>query len=110
MSFSSMLQGLTAAHLRSVVIGGLAARAHGSPRLTDGLDLCYDTAADNIVRLVALLASWDAYPRGVEQGLPFFMDARQLRTTPILTLTTREGFIDLLDRVAGVGGYAEVLA
>ena len=35
------------------------------------------------------------------------MDARQFRTTPIMTLTTDEGFIDVLDDVKGVGGYAE---
>lgn len=110
MSFSSMLQGLTAARVRFVVIGGLAARAHGSPRLTDDLGLCYDTAPDNVERLAALLDSWETYPRGVERGLPFFMDVRQLRTTPIMTLTTREGFLDVLDRVEGVGGYADALA
>jgi hypothetical protein len=56
-----------------------------------------------------LLAEWDAYPRGVDRGLPFFMDERQFRTTPLMTLTTREGDLDVLDRVAGVGGFAEVL-
>jgi len=110
MSFRSMLGGLTSADVRFVVVGGLAARAHGSPRLTDDLDICYDTAPDNLERLARLLASWDAYPRGVERGLPFFMDARQLRTTPLMSLATREGFADVLDRVAGVGAYTDVLA
>ena len=110
MSFRSMLQGLTGARIRFVVVGGLAARAHGSPCLTDDLDVCYDIAVDNVERLAELLAAWEAYPRGVERGLPFFMDARQLRTTPVLTLTTREGYLDVLDRVAGVGEYADALA
>lgn len=107
MSFGSMLRGLTSARIRFVVIGGLAARAHGSPRLTDDLDVCYDTAPANLDRLAALLAGWESYPRGIEPGLPFFMDVRQLRTTPVMTLTTGEGYLDLLDRVEGVGGYAE---
>jgi hypothetical protein len=45
----------------------------------------------------------------VEEGLPFFMDERQFRATPLMTLTTREGFLDVLDRVAGVGDYAKTL-
>jgi hypothetical protein len=103
-----MLQGLTAARVRFVVVGGVAAAAHGSTYVTNDLAICYDTAPSNIVRLAALLAEWDAYPRGVERGLPFFMDDRQFRTTPLMTLTTREGDLDVLDRVAGVGAYADV--
>jgi hypothetical protein len=109
MSFASMLQGLTAAGVRFVVVGGVAAAAHGSAHVTNDLDICYDTAPDNVARLATLLAEWEAYPRGVEQGLPFFMDERQFRTTPVMTLTTREGDLDVLDRVAGVGNYPKAL-
>jgi hypothetical protein len=109
MSFASMLQGLTAARVRFVVVGGVAAAAHGSAHVTNDLDICYDVAPDNVARLAALLAGWHAYPRGVDRGLPFFMDARQLRTTPLMTLTTREGNIDVLDRVAGVGAFDATL-
>ena len=104
-----MLQGLTGARVRFVVVGGVAAAAHGSAHVTNDLDICYDLSAANIARLAALLAEWDAYPRGVERGLPFFMDERQFRTTPLMTLTTREGNIDVLDRVAGVGEFADVM-
>ena len=109
MSFASMLRGLTAARVRVVVVGGVAAAAHGSALVTNDLDVCYDVAPDNTGRLAALLAEWEAYPRGIEQGLPFFMDERQLRATPLMTLTTREGDLDVLDRVAGVGGYEKAL-
>ena len=109
MSFASMIQGLSAAGVRFVVVGGVAAAAHGSAHVTFDLDICYDAAPDNVARLAKLLASWEAYPRGVERGLPFFMDERQFGTTPVMTLTTREGSLDVLDRVAGVGDYAEVL-
>ena len=105
-----MLQGLTAAGgVRFAVVGGVAAAAHGSAHVTNDLDICYDTGRANVERLVALLAGWEAYPRGVERGLPFFMDERQMRTTPVMTLTTREGDIDVLDAVAGVGDFAKVL-
>jgi hypothetical protein len=107
MSFASMLRALTDAEVRFVVVGGLAATAHGSRRVTDDLDICYDTNKGNVARLAALLLDWNAYPRGIEEGLPFVMDGRQFRITPIMTLTTREGFIDVLDVVKGVGFFAE---
>ena len=109
MSFASLLQGLTTGGVRFVVVGGVAASAHGSTYLTNDLDICYDTAEDNVARLASLLESWKAYPRGIEAGLPFFMDSRTFRTTPVMTLDTAEGALDVLDRIAGVGGYAEVL-
>ncbi len=110
MSFASMVQGLTTAAVQFSVIGGVAAAAHGSERVTNDLDVCYDTDEQNVSRLADLLSSWNAYPRGVQLGLPFFMDARQFRTQPGMTLTTREGEIDVLAHVDGLGGYAEVMA
>jgi predicted nucleotidyltransferase len=59
---------------------------------------------------VEVLRGRHACLREVEPGLPFTLDARALRTTPAMTLTTDLGDIDLLDRIAGVGGYAEVVA
>ena len=103
MSFASMLSGLIRSKVRFVVVGGLAAAAHGSSRVTNDLDICYDTADANIRALASVLASWSAYPRGVEKGLSFIMDERTLRSAPILTLTTKEGDIDVLDKIAGVG-------
>ena len=108
--FEAILAALVARGIRFVVIGGVAATVHGSARLTNDIDLCYDTAADNVERLVELLAEWHAYLRGLEPGLPFILDARALRTTPMMTLTTTMGAIDLLDDVPGVGTYAKALA
>jgi predicted nucleotidyltransferase len=104
-----MLGGLISKKVRFVVVGGLAAAAHGSSRVTNDLDICYDALdSTNTEALATVLAGWRAYPRGVEPGLPFIMDNRTLRGAPILTLTTTEGDIDVLDRIAGIGDYAEV--
>lgn len=107
--FEAILAALIARGIRFVVIGGVAATVHGSARFTNDIDLCYDTAADNVERLVALLTEWRAYLRGVELGLPFILDARTFRTTPVMTLTTTMGAIDLLDQVPGVGDFATAL-
>jgi predicted nucleotidyltransferase len=107
MSFATTLNGLRLSDVKFVVIGGLAATAHGSRRVTDDVDICYEAGKANVTRLAAVLESWHAYPRGIETGLPFFMDEKQFRVTPLMTLTTSEGFIDVLDVVKGVGGYSE---
>jgi hypothetical protein len=105
-SFASMLGGLTKNKVRFVVIGGVAAAVHGSSRVTNDLDICYDAGdRGNVDTLAKLLAKWEAYPRGVEKNLPFIMDERTLRGAPVMTLATTEGDIDVMDRVAGVGDY-----
>jgi hypothetical protein len=109
MSFASMLGGLTKNKIRFVVIGGVAAAVHGSSRVTNDLDICYDARdRDNVESLARLLAKWDAYPRGVDKDLPFIMDDRTLRGAPVMTLTTTGGDIDVMDHVAGVGDYDAV--
>ena len=111
MSFASMLAGLVSSGTRFVVVGGVAGALHGAERVTNDLDIVYDARDDpTIESLAALLEGWNAYPRGVEAGLPFIMDARTLRATPLLTLVTREGDLDVMDRIGDVGDYAAVAA
>lgn len=106
MSFSSQLAGLADAGIAYVVVGGVAATVHGSARVTNDLDICYEQSDANVQRLAALLASWNAYPWQWPEGLPFFMDVRTFRMTPTMTLNTSEGRLDLLHRVEPVGDYA----
>jgi hypothetical protein len=108
-SFATQLGGLISEEVGFVVVGGVAAAAHGSARVTSDLDLCYDAGnPQTVVRLARLLAAWKAYPRGVEEGLPFIMDERTLQSAPVMTLVTTEGPLDILDRIAGVGNYDAV--
>src|ERR1043166_4893259 len=109
MSIQSMLTGLAAAKVESIVVGGVAGAVQGSPFVTNDLDICYESGRGNVSRLAKLLATWGAYPREWESGLPFTMDLRAIRTTPVMTLTTSQGDIDLLDRVEGVGVYGDAL-
>jgi len=108
MTLLDMVRGLVEADIRFVVIGGVAATAHGSARITDDLDICYDPADENRKRLARVLGAWQAYLRGVDIGLPFIMDERTLRTTPVMTLDTAMGRIDVMDQVAGVGEFPAV--
>ncbi len=110
MSLMGMVDRLLKADIRFVVIGGVAARAHGSARITEDLDICYDPTDENVARLATELRKWNAYLRGADPGFPFEMDARMLRNAPVMTLVTDHGDIDVMDRVQGVGEYLEVLA
>jgi hypothetical protein len=105
-----MITRLVEADVEFVVIGGLAARAHGSVRITEDLDICYNPTAENVGRLAAALRDWNPYLRNVDPGLPWTMDARAFRDTPVMTLITDHGAIDVMDRVEGVGDYAKVHA
>lgn len=99
--------------VRFVIIGGIAAIAHGSVRDTDDLDICYDAAPDNTARLVKILNHWNArlrVPDGSGAGLPFTIDARTFWDSPVLTLDTDLGRFDLMDQVAGLGDYRACLA
>jgi hypothetical protein len=59
-----MLRGLNDAGVEYVVIGGVAAVAHGSSFLTNDLDVCYRAGREHLERLARLLRAWRAYPRG----------------------------------------------
>lgn len=109
MSFESILRGLNESKVRFVVVGGVAAAAHGATRLTNDIDICYDAMdSANVSALGTLLRKWSAYPRGVEKGLPFIMDEKTLRAAPMMTLTSSEGDVDVMDRISGIGDYKAV--
>jgi predicted nucleotidyltransferase len=107
MSIQSLLTGLIDAGVEFVVAGGVAGGVHGSPFVTNDLDVCYATSSANVARLVKRLRHWAPYPRGWEDGLPFILDAKTFRSTPILTLRTSQGDLDLLDAVEGIGTFAD---
>ena len=108
--FESILSALVARDIQFVLVGGVAATVHGSARFTNDIDICYEASDENVARLLALLAAWKPYLRGVEPGLPFILDARALRASPVMTLSTSRGAIDLLDHIPGVGFYRDALA
>jgi predicted nucleotidyltransferase len=103
------LRVLSEAGVDFVVVGGAAAIAHGSARLTLDLDVVYARTAANIERLAAALAPHDPYLRGAPRGLPFSWDAETIRRGLNFTLTTAFGDLDLLGEIAGGGGYQALL-
>ena len=91
-----------------IVVGGLAAQAHGSARLTQDADFVYRRSPDNIERLAAALASFHPYLRGAPPGLPFVFDAETIRRGLNFTLTTTLGDVDFLGEIVGGGKYEDL--
>ncbi|MFO7567554.1 MAG: hypothetical protein R6X02_33225 [Enhygromyxa sp.] len=73
--FAALLRALTEGGVEFIVIGGMAAVAHGSAHVTVDLDIVYGRSDENIERLAAALAPLSPYLRGAPAGLPFRFDA-----------------------------------
>ena len=95
-----LLETLGSHGVECILIGGVAARIHGSSRLTHDLDVVYSRSPENIARLVKALAGCEPYLRGAPPGLPFRFDERTIKAGLNFTLVTTLGDLDLL----GVAG------
>lgn len=91
-----------------VVIGGLAAVLHGSTRITQDLDVCYDSADANVEALGRALTDLEARLAGVEEDVPFVADAATLHGVQTLTLDTTAGRLDVLRAPDGAPAYADL--
>ena len=100
-----LLTALCDAEVEFILVGGVAARAHGSSRLTDDLDVAYARSSANLRRIVTALAPFAPYLRGAPPGLPFDWSVATLRAGLNFTLTTSVGAIDLLGEITGGGPY-----
>lgn len=94
-----------------VLIGGLAAVAHGSPFPTEDVDITPLSTKDNLQRLSGALTELDAHIRteGDSDGLPFAHDAASLAAAETWNLTTRFGDLDIAITPAGTTGYDDLL-
>jgi len=107
--FGHLLALLSKSGVEFILIGGVAAWAHGSSRATVDLDVVYERSEANLKRIADALASIHPYLRGAPPGLPFRLDLQTLRGGLNFTLTTDLGSLDLLGEIAGGGGYENLL-
>jgi hypothetical protein len=94
--------------VRFVVIGGLGGRLHGSPTVTNDVDVCYERSPENLERLASALRELRARLRGVDEEVPFRLDAATLAAGDHFTFTTSAGALDVLGTPAGVRGFDEL--
>ena len=107
--FKELLRLLTENQVEFIIVGGAAATAHGSARLTLDLDVVYSRSDENISRLVNALRAVQPYLRGVHPGLPFDWSIQTVKMGLNFTLITSLGALDLLGEIVGGGGYEELL-
>lgn len=95
--------------VRYVLIGGVAARLHGSPILTEDVDVTPERSVENLGRLAAALAELDARPAapGAPEGLAVPLDADTF-SSPVMSFVTTAGVVDVVLDAVGVGGHARL--
>lgn len=105
------LEALAGHEVRFVLIGGVAGATHGSPSVTQDLDICYERTPENLRRLAEVLTSIHARLRGVEEDVvPFVLDAKTLEAGDHFTFQTDLGDLDCLGIPAGTLGYDDLRA
>ena len=96
-----------------VVIGGVAARLHGTGHATVDIDVCPAIGDSNLERLASALVELNARLRveGEPNGIPFDPHPDSLGRAATMTLITDHGPLDLCFAPAGIGdGYSELVA
>lgn len=98
--------------VRFVLIGALAARLHGFPRLTAAADITPATDPANMEKLAKALRELHAkvYTETVPEGLAFDCTPATLRRAAMWNLVTDAGRIDLAFKPAGTKGYDDLAA
>ena len=100
----AVLQALDGLRVTYIVIGGLGRVIHGSPELTDGIDIVPSTREENLRRLGLALVELNA--RGPD-GKPPVLE-RDLASQPMLELQTDAGELKIIPEPAGTRGYDDL--
>lgn len=104
------LRALSERGVRFVLIGGVAARLHGAPLLTQDLDVCPADDRANLEALATALNDLEARLRVSDDpdGVPFPVIPEMLATASNWTLVTEAGDLDLIFRPPGSQGYPDL--
>jgi hypothetical protein len=96
--------------VKFVLIGALAARLHGFPRLTADADITPAGDKQNLERLAAALEDLDAkvYTESLPAGLAFDRSAAALGRARMWNLVTTAGRLDIAFLPAGTAGYDDL--
>lgn len=97
--------------VKYVLIGAMAARLQGFPRLTADADITPQKEAENLDRLAAALRDLNArvYTETVPSGLPFDPTGKMLGQAEIWNLVTTAGRVDIAFVPSGTEGYYDLV-
>ena len=106
-----LLSVLTRHEVRFVLIGGLAAILHGSPFVTEDIDITPEKSEANLDRLSAALKELHARIRveDVPEGLTFDHSGESLAAAGVWNLVTDAGDFDISFMPNGTEGYKDLI-
>jgi hypothetical protein len=94
-----------------VLVGGLAAVAHGASTMTQDIDICLRFDEDNLRKLLKALDGLHPHVRAGAGLMPLGdYEVKRLAELGNLYVRTDLGELDLLGQVAGIGGYEDAKA
>lgn len=96
--------------VRYILIGAIAARLQGFPRLTADADITPSRDRENLTRLAAALRDLDArvYTELVPEGLSFDCSPTALSRADLWNLVTVAGRLDVAFTPSGTEGYDDL--
>jgi hypothetical protein len=102
-----LLARLVEGQVEFVLVGGLAAYAHGSSLITRDLDVCMPMTVENLMRLQAALAGLHPVHK-MRPDIPLELTPEKCTGWNNIYLKTDLGEVDCLGNVLAVGDYPEV--
>lgn len=93
-----------------IVIGGVAVRMYGSPRVTNDTDVCYERSPANLERLADALRAMHARRIGDldPQGIAVDITRSYLEAEDMFAFMTDFGQLDLIAAPQGVRGFEDL--
>lgn len=106
---SSLLEALSAAGVRFILVGGLAAVVQGAPVTTMDIDIVHERTRENISKLLAFLRSVEAIHRPPDNKI-IEPKEQDISGTGHALFTTRLGPLDVLGAIEGEKTYEDLIA
>ncbi len=104
----ALLELIDATGLDCVVVGGVAAVAHGATTATRDLDVAMEFSSDNLERLMTALAPYHPHHATRPELGVIVAAPASLAQYRMLLLDTDLGRLDVLSRVDPIGGRAQL--
>jgi hypothetical protein len=106
----SLLESLLDSRAEFVLVGGMAAVAHGSSQLTRDLDISVPLEAVNFLKIQEALRSHHPMVRAGKDRIPMNLDAASASRLRNLYILTDQGNLDCLGDIPGIGEFSHVVA
>lgn len=105
-----ILSTLASHAVRYVLVGALAARLQGFPRITADADITPSRDRENLENLAAALRDLEArvFTEAVPEGLAFDCSADTLDGADLWNLSTAAGRIDVVFEPSGTAGFSDL--